>query len=71
MSSTYSRPRQAASARTRRLPQVPGSQSSYDQGGQDEDSDDDAQGVRGQDYAEAKDASANDFGTRLPPMAMG
>lgn len=51
----------------RRLPQVPGSQSPYDQGGQDDgDGDGDTQGGRGQDYAEAKDASADDFDSRRP-----
>lgn len=49
---------------TRRLPQVPGSRSSYDQGGQDEDGDGGGaeQPGRGQDYAAS--------GAR-PPMGMG
>lgn len=60
-------PRSAMSG-ARRLPQVPGSQSSYDQGGQDDGGDGGGaeQPGRGQDYAEAKDASADDFGSRRP-----
>lgn len=63
-SSNRRSPRSAMSG-ARRLPQVPGSQSSYDQGGQD-DGDGDTQGGRGQDYAEANDASADDFDSRRP-----
>lgn len=70
VSPTYKRSHQAASATSRRLPQVPGSQSSYDQGSQNEDSEGDEQGGSGQDYAEETDTRTIEFGTR-PFMAMG